>query len=138
MIATIIKAAIGSVHHQPKSAFKSSPQSRMADKYVQKSVWRESARMATLESAAATCLLDRASNGITITETAASAMPGILRSGTSRRIKMDADSHGSEMVDPCESVQIGILWSEQVKLYWRMGISDESCRSISIAREHST
>jgi hypothetical protein len=48
--------------------------------------------MAALLMVAATCLFDLASNGITTTETVASTIPGMLRSGTSCRIKIDMES----------------------------------------------
>ncbi len=37
MIGAITRPATGSAHHQPKSAFRSNPPNRIADKYVQKS-----------------------------------------------------------------------------------------------------
>jgi len=46
------KAATGSAHHRPRSAFRASPPSRIADKEPQMSVWRESASIAPLAQAA--------------------------------------------------------------------------------------
>jgi hypothetical protein len=71
MIGAITSPATGSAHHHWARAFKSKPPKRIADRYVQKSVCRESACMAPLPIPAATLLFALASNGITITETAA-------------------------------------------------------------------
>ena len=60
--------------------------------FVQKSVCRESACMAPLPIPAATRRLALASNGMTTTETAATMMPGMLRSGASWRISVEPDS----------------------------------------------
>lgn len=54
MIGTITSPAAGSAHHHPAIAFRSNPLNRMADKYVQKSVCRESACMAPLPIPTAT------------------------------------------------------------------------------------
>ena len=79
MIGVITSAAIGSAHHHPKAAFNPRPQSNIAERYVQKSVCRESACIAELPNPAATFRLARASSGMMITEAAAIAIPTKLR-----------------------------------------------------------
>jgi len=110
MIGTITNPATGSAH-QPNKAFRSKPPSRIADGYVQKSACLESAFMALLPILAATgrfarassVRLDhhvmrgrflaatgrfaRASSAMTTMDTAATMMPGVLRSGDSCRIR---------------------------------------------------
>ncbi len=81
---TIASPATGSAHHQPTRAFRTRPTSRIADRYAHRSVCRESAASAALESAVATRRFARASNGITMTDSAATAMPTGLESGCSR------------------------------------------------------
>ena len=90
MIGTITNPATGSAHHQPNNAFSSNPPNRIADRYVQKSACLESAFMAPLPIPAATRRFALASNGMTTTETAATMMPGMLRSGSSWRIRRGA------------------------------------------------
>lgn len=85
MSGTITSPATGSAHYHPAIAFKSKPPNRRADRYVQKSVCRESACMAPLPIPAATLRLALASIGITITETAATMMSGTLRSDQGNR-----------------------------------------------------
>src|ERR1035441_4416166 len=92
MIGTITSAATGSAHHQPNNAFRSKPPNRIADKYVQKSACLESAFMALLPIPAATRRFARANNGMTTTDTAATMMPGMLRSAASCRISVEPDS----------------------------------------------
>ncbi len=75
--------AMGSAHHHPKTAFKVSPPSRIAERYAQRLVWRESACRALLFNSAATRRLARASKGITTREATATRMPNLLRDGTS-------------------------------------------------------
>ena len=48
MIGIMTSPATGSAHHQPTVAFRSRPPNRIADRYVQKSVCLESARIAAL------------------------------------------------------------------------------------------
>jgi hypothetical protein len=67
MIGTITSPATGSAHHHPATAFRSNPPKRIAERYVQKSVCRESAFIAPLPIPAATRRLALASNGITTT-----------------------------------------------------------------------
>ena len=62
MIGTITSPATGSAHHHPATAFRSKPPKRIADRYVQKSVCRESAFIAPLPIPAATRRLALASN----------------------------------------------------------------------------
>lgn len=59
---TIASPATGSAHHQPTRAFRTRPTSRIADKYAHRSVCRESAASAALESAVATRRFARASH----------------------------------------------------------------------------
>jgi hypothetical protein len=64
MIGTITKPATGWVHHSPRSALRSKPPSRIADRYVRKSAWRASAAIAALPRATPTRLLARDSRGL--------------------------------------------------------------------------
>jgi len=75
--------ATGSAHHQSRSAFNSRPPKRIAERYVQKSVCLKSALIAALSVPSATRRFALATSGMTTTETAATAMPGMLRSGFS-------------------------------------------------------
>src|SRR5262249_3875770 len=84
IIGTIQKAATGSAHHHPNSAFSNGPPSKIADKYAQISVCRESATSARLLRLAATRRLARASSGITMRETTERTIPTRLASGSSR------------------------------------------------------
>jgi len=92
MIGTITSPATGSAHHHPAKAFKANPPNKIADKYVQTSACRESARMAPLLIPAAIRRFARANIGMTTTEAAATMMPGILRSGALCRISVEPDS----------------------------------------------
>src|SRR5437899_1594796 len=83
MIGTMTKPATGSAHHSPNSALSSNPPSRMAERYVQKSVWRASAAIAALPRPTPTLLFARARRGIAINETAATTIPGTLLAGAS-------------------------------------------------------
>src|SRR5579883_320007 len=92
MIGTITRAATGSAHHQPSSQLSARPTSRIAERYMQKSVWRESASIAALFSLAATRLFARARSGITTSDTTAITTPKTLRSGTSRASRVLIES----------------------------------------------
>ena len=67
MIGTITSPATGSAHDHPATAFRTNPPKRIAERYVQKSICRESALIAPLPIPAATRRLALASNGITTT-----------------------------------------------------------------------
>ena len=93
MIGTITSPATGSAHDHPNSAFGSKPPNRIAERDVQKSACLESAFMAPLPIPAPTRRFARANNGITTTETAATMIPGMLRSGVWCRINVEPDSY---------------------------------------------
>src|SRR5262245_92143 len=84
IIGNMHKAATGSAHHHPNNAFSNRPPSKIADKYAQISVCRESATSARLLRLAATRRLARASSGITMRETTERTIPTRLASGLSR------------------------------------------------------
>ena len=106
MIGTITSAATGSAHHQPSTAFRTNPPNKIADKYVQKSVCRESPSMAALPIPAATRRFAFAKSGITMTDRAAMMIPAILRSGASCRMSVEATCScrdGSQPPDKCHT-----------------------------------
>ena len=81
IIGTMMSAATGSAHHTPNSVLSSNPASNIADQYVQNSVCLASACVAALPRARPTFRFARDSSGMTIKETHAKIIPGILCSG---------------------------------------------------------
>ena len=88
-------------HHQPRNRIGPPPaQQRIQEQAAQENRRQvraeiglpESAFMAPLPIPAATRRFARANNGMTTTETAATMMPGMLRSGASCRISVGPDS----------------------------------------------
>ena len=102
VIGTITKPATGSVHHSPKSALRSRPPSRIADRYVQKSVWRASAAIAALPRAIPTRLLAWESRGIASKEaTAVASFRGALQPGRdASRLALRIRSNNETALDP--------------------------------------
>jgi hypothetical protein len=69
------RAASGSAHQKPKSAFAPMPTSRQSESQKQASVWNASAVIARLPSAMPTRRFSRASHHMTTNETAARTIP---------------------------------------------------------------
>ena len=91
MIGTMVSAATGSAHHHPSNAFKTKPPNRIADKYAHSEVWRESDSSARLSMEDATFLFWYASQGMTTSDTAATAIPATLGDGGARRTRVSTD-----------------------------------------------
>src|ERR1019366_2515385 len=70
IMGTMTRPASGSAHHHPRSALSRSPPNTMAERYMQNSDCRASARMAPEPRLAADCRLALASRGITTTAAA--------------------------------------------------------------------
>jgi len=87
-----MRAATGSAHRTPNSVLSSNPASNIADKYVQNSVCLASACIAALPRARPTFHLARESRGMTINETHARTIPGMLCSGAFLDQRSAADS----------------------------------------------
>jgi len=77
----MMRPATGSAHHHPSAAFKLSPVSRIAEKYMQNSVCFASAAIAPLKIWRATLRFSLAGDGMTISDVAARAIPPTLGRG---------------------------------------------------------
>jgi len=71
----IPRAATGSAHHQPRTAFKATPASVVNESHQQAVVWKASASIALLPSDTAALRLARASHIMAASETVVTAMP---------------------------------------------------------------
>jgi hypothetical protein len=100
MIGLMIKAAIGSAHHQPKAAFRIKPVSRMAERYAQKSACLASATIAWLPSCLPICFLARESRGIATRAAQATTIPAMLCSGACFRSRSAMEPYAVYAASP--------------------------------------
>ena len=89
MIGVMTRAATGSAHHHPATAFKTNPTTRMAERYVQKSACLASANIAALPSCSPTRFFAWERRGIATKAAQATIIPAMLCAGACLRNRLE-------------------------------------------------